>query len=230
MKLRVTLEGVDKAAAFLAAVKGQIPYATALALTRIAQAVKSSIESEMPRAFDSPTRWTLNSLRMQAARKNDLKAIVAVKDRAARGNPALFWLAPEVYGGGRQDKRAEFALKTAGLLPSGMQAVPGRAAKLNRFGNMTKGAIAKAVQGAQAAEAEQEQDGRTKYFVMRKQGKPIGIAGRFSKSRMGTVLAFVDPARYQPRLDFFGTANKAVAAVYRHEFERALKQAIETAK
>lgn len=230
MEIKTTLKDADKAAALLAAIRQQLPYATALALTRTAQHVKRSIEAGMPKAFDNPTRWTLNSLRLEPARKNKLQAVVAVKDKASRGNPALFWLSPEVHGGSRADKRAEFALKTAGLLPSGMQAVPGREAALNRFGNMTKTAIAKAVKGAQESEAGQEQDGRAKYFVMRKQGKAIGIAARFSKSRMGVVMAFVSSGRYEKRLDFYGTGEKAVKAVYKAELNKAIQQAIETVK
>src|SRR5690554_748722 len=179
MKLKAELKDVDRVLVFMAAVKNQIPFTLATALTRTAQNAKRSIEAEIPRAFDTPTRWTLNSLRLEPARKTKLQAVVAVKDKVSRGNPALFWLAPEVDGGGRGDKRAEMALKTAGLLPNGLQAVPGRGAKLNRFGNMTKGAISKAVIGAQASEDKQAQEGRTKYFVMRKAGKPIGIDARF---------------------------------------------------
>lgn len=230
MKLKAELKGVDRALVFMAAVKNQVPFALATALTKTAQHAKRSIEAEMPRAFDTPTRWTLNSLRLQPARKTTLQAVVAVKDKVARGNPALFWLSPEVEGGSRGDKRAEMALKTAGLLPSGMQVVPGRGAKLNRFGNMTKGAISKAVVGAQISEEKQAQDGRTKYFVMRKAGRPIGIAARFSKSRMDMVMAFVSSASYQTRLDFYGVGQKTVDRTFSAEVTKSLEQAIRTAK
>ncbi|WP_232365766.1 hypothetical protein [Denitrificimonas caeni] len=230
MKLKAELKDVDRVLVFMAAVKNQIPFALATALTRTAQNAKRSIEAEMPRAFDTPTRWTLNSLRLEAARKTKLQAVVAVKDRVSRGNPALFWLAPEVDGGSRGDKRAEMALKTAGLLPSGMQVVPGRGAKLNRFGNMTKGAISKAAAGAQASEEKQSQEGQAKYFVMRRAGRPIGIAARFSKSRMDIVMAFVSSASYQARLDFYGVGQKAVDRTLSAEVTKSLEQAIRTAK
>lgn len=230
MDIKVSLKDADKAAALLVAIRGQLSYALAVALTSTAQQVKRDIEAEMPRAFDSPTSWTLNSLRLQAARKNNLQAVVAVKDRAARGNPALFWLAPEVYGGDRSDKRAEMALKTAGLLPSGMQVVPGREAALNRFGNMTKGAISKAVRGAKASEDGLPQDARAKYFVMRKGGQPIGIAARFSKKRMGMVMAFVNSGRYRQRLDFYGIGHASIRKNYSAELHKAIKHAIETAR
>lgn len=230
MKLKAKLKNVDRALVFMAAVKKQVPFALATALTRTAQNAKRSIEAEMPRAFDTPTRWTLNSLRLEPARKTKLQAVVAVKDKVSRGNPALFWLAPEVDGGSRGDKRAEMMLKTSGLLAGGMQVVPGRGAKLNRFGNMTKGAISKAVTGAQASEDKQAQEGRTKYFVMRKAGRPIGIAARFSKSRMDMVMAFVSSASYQTRLDFYGVGQKAVDRTFSVEVTKSLEQAIRTAK
>lgn len=230
MEITTSLKDADKALAFLASVKKQLPYATAIALNNTAKAVEEAIKKEMPKAFDNPTPWTLNSLRVQRARKNELKAVVAVKDMAARGNPALFWMGPEVHGGGRGDKRAEKALKKAGLLPSSRHVVPGREAALNRFGNMTKSSIVKAVQGAQAAEQKQPQDGRTKYFVMRKGSQPIGIAARFNKQRMGMVLAFVRASRYQSRLDYYGIGQKTVRRVYKDELNKAIQHAIETAK
>lgn len=230
MGLTLSIQGVDKTSAMLAAIKGQIPYATARALTKVAQHVKADIEAEIPKAFDNPTRWTLNALRIEPAKKNKLEAKVAIKDKAARGNPALSWLAPEVYGGARNDKRAEFALKTAKLLPQGMQAAPGKEAALNRFGNMTKAAIVKAAKGAKAAEAGEQQPGKTKYFILRRGNQPLGIAARFSKKRMGTVIAFVASGTYQQRLDYYGVGNKTIDKTYADEFNAALKQAIETAK
>lgn len=230
MQISVNLKDADKAAARLAAIRNQMPYATAVALTRTAQHTRDKIEREMGSVFDNPTRWTLKSIRIKPARKNDLQAIVAVKDQATRGNPALFWLSPEVHGGRRADKRAEALLKRADLLDPGWQAVPGKEAALNRFGNMTKSAIVKAVNGAKASEAGQQQDGRTKYFVMREGVKPIGIAARFSKKRMGMVLAFVRTGTYQRRLDFYGTGNKAIKAHYQKAFNQALRQALDTAK
>lgn len=230
MQINVNLKDADKVAAMVAAIRKQLPYATAVALTRTAQHAQKRLEQEMPKAFDSPTAWTLKSIRIKSARKTDLQAIVAIKDQAARGNPALFWLAPEIFGGRRSDKRAEALLKRADLLAPGLQAVPGKEAALNRFGNMTKASIVNAINGAKAAEDGQQQDGRSKYFVMRRGGQAIGIAARFSKPRMGMVLAFVRSGSYERRFDFYGTAQKAVTAVYREELNKAINQAIETAK
>lgn len=230
MEFKTSLKDVDKAQALLAAIQNQLPYATATALNAIALQVRDDIKKEMARVFDNPTPWTLNSLRTQKARKNNLQAVVAVKDIARAGNPALFWISPEVYGGTRGDKRAEQALKKSGILPSSRHVVPGREAKLNRFGNMTRKSITEAAQGAQAAENKQQQDGRTKYFVMRKGSQPIGIAARFSKSRMGMVMAFVRASRYQRLLDFHGISHKTIQRAYKAEMEKAMQHAIETAK
>lgn len=130
----------------------QIPYATALGLTRIAQDVKQAETDTLPRVFDRPTPYTMNSLFMTSATKKELKAEVWFKDRRAtfKGTPATEYLAPNVYGGDRNRKRMERALQRVGLLPAGMIAVPGAAAKLDAYGNMERGQIVQILAWVQA--------------------------------------------------------------------------------
>ena len=70
-----------------------IPYATATALTRCAkQAQVEYLPQAMRKAFDNPTSYTLNALRIEPATKNKLSARVLVKTKAmTSGN------APESY-------------------------------------------------------------------------------------------------------------------------------------
>lgn len=65
-----------------------IPYATATALTRCAkQAQTQDLPQAMRKAFDNPTSYTLNSLRIEPATKDKLSARVQVKTKAmTRGN------------------------------------------------------------------------------------------------------------------------------------------------
>ena len=61
----------------------QVPFATALALTKTAKFVQQKIREEMPRVFDRPTRYTLNSTWVRAATKARLWAEVKIKDDLA---------------------------------------------------------------------------------------------------------------------------------------------------
>lgn len=232
MKLKAELKDVDRVLVFMGAVKNQIPFALATALTRTAQNAKRSIEAEMPRAFDTPTRWTLNSLRLEPARKTKLQAVVAVKDKVSRGNPALFWMAPEVHGGTRADKRSEMALKKMGALPNGMQAAIGRDVRTNRFGNLTKGHINEAIKGAKMTVDGGKSD--NDHFLIKRgkgaAGKYFGVMRRESRRGLVMVLPFVPPAKYRLRLDFYGVGQKAVDRTFSAEVTKSLEQAIKAAK
>lgn len=129
-----------------------IPFATALGLTRIAQDVKRAEQDALPRVFDRPTPYTMNSLFMRSATKREPAAEVWFKDRraTAKGTAAADYLSPNVYGGDRNRKRMEVALQRIGLLPAGMIAVPGKAAKLDAYGNMDRGEIVRVLSWLQA--------------------------------------------------------------------------------
>lgn len=116
----------------------QLPFATALALTRTASKAKDAVVAEMPRVFDRPTSWTLNAVRYDRATPKNLTAFVRFKDwvapRSADSGETRY--AHLVFGGERRGKRFEGLLRKAGLLGNNEQAVPGEAARLDEFGNM----------------------------------------------------------------------------------------------
>jgi hypothetical protein len=64
-------------------VQKELPFVTALALTRAASDGKKAAEARIPKAFDKPTKFTEKGIGIQAARKASLKAKVFVKDRQA---------------------------------------------------------------------------------------------------------------------------------------------------
>jgi hypothetical protein len=116
-----------------------IPYAAAAALTRVAVRGQKAVVAQMPRVFDRPTPYTLNSLYVQTARKDKLVAQVAVKTKA--GNSAVAsenFLYPEVFGGARKAKRFENAFRYAGILPRGASMVASQASGLlDAYGNLS---------------------------------------------------------------------------------------------
>lgn len=240
--ISVTLKGAKQVADALAKYEKQVPFATALALTRTAQIAKTELEKEMRSVFDRPTRWTLNSLRLFPAKKDKLEARVWMKNEADKSVPATRWLNPEIEGGPRQDKRSESRLRRKGILPSGKYIVPGKGAKLDSYGNMTKGAITKALSGLSAfndagysANATGSKRSRAKgnakrYFVMKRGSMPIGIAERTSRNRMHILLAFTRKPTYSKRLDFYGIGDKVVNRHLKAEFEKAMTKAMRTAR
>lgn len=119
----------------------QVPFAMALAATRIAKRAERELYDEMRQVFDRPTKWTLNSLYVRKATKRTMEALVKLKDDAYKGIAPTKYLAPQIFGGARRWKRHERALQQVGILPAGMYCVPGPAAQMDAFGNMSKSQI-----------------------------------------------------------------------------------------
>ena len=64
----------------------QLPFAAAFALTKTAEEIKKQLQAEMREVFDRPTRYTINSLFLEAATKDRMQARVWIKDRVQDGN------------------------------------------------------------------------------------------------------------------------------------------------
>lgn len=130
--------------------RDQVPFATALALTRTAQFIERKIKEEIPRVFSRPTKFTLNSTFVRPATKQRLWAEVKVKDEAFKAVAPIKWLAPQVYGGSRTLKRFEQRLINAGAMPPGHFAVPASGSDFDEHGNMSKGEIVRMLSDLQA--------------------------------------------------------------------------------
>jgi hypothetical protein len=112
----------------------QIPFAMAATLTRTAQDVRAAEYEAMQSQLDRPTRFTLNSLFVKPARKNNLEAVVWLKDTG--DTAARQYLSTQITGGRRTPKRFEAALQRVGLMPQGWVAVAARDSERDEFGNL----------------------------------------------------------------------------------------------
>lgn len=215
-----------------------IPYATATALTRCAkQAQTVELPQAMRKAFDNPTSYTLNALRIEPATKDKLSARVLVKTKGmTSGNAQESYLLPEVEGGQRGAKGMENALRYAGVLTAGQFVVPGAAAKLDANGNV-KGAdirtILKALKNLKAVSATRSRSGKrlakgrqlaNDLFVGKPSGgnRPDGIWRREGK-RLRPLFVFTNTAPvYRPRLDFTGVVQGVARKQFPAEFAKAV--------
>lgn len=108
----------------------------AYAANETAYAALNKYKKEMPRFFDNPTPFTINSMRVEKATRTRIEATVKWKDAASGGNSAGQYLQPEVYGGERRLKKFEAALQGAGLMPKGYRCVPTDEAPKDQYGNV----------------------------------------------------------------------------------------------
>jgi len=109
----------------------QVRRACEISLDKVAFLGKARVRAEMPRVFDRPTPYTLNSLRVQRTRNHNMRSGVWFKepDRMVE-----HYLVPQVFGGPRRLKGFERALGARLYMPS-------KYARLDRYGNMPYGVI-----------------------------------------------------------------------------------------
>lgn len=121
-------------------IERQIPYATSVALNKTAYVMRDRLKEKITQVFDRPTPYTQRALWVRKANKNRLEAEVKLKDFGGKGTAATKYLWPQVHGGKRQQKRYEKALSRVG--PTGYY-VPAGGAKIDAYGNMSRGEIVK---------------------------------------------------------------------------------------
>ena len=124
--------------------KRHIPYATMLALNATAKDVQAAVYDQFRKSFDRPTPIVMKSLRIKYAKKTDLTAMVFMKDKGLGGknaNSMAEILGHHVSGGARIHKKIEFVLRQWNFISAGEYVVPGAAAKMDKYGNMSRGQI-----------------------------------------------------------------------------------------
>ena len=218
--ISIVSRGLKEARAAMTKREKQIAFATAVALTKTAVIAQKAINGEMPKVFDRPTRFTLNSLFILPAKRDRLTAYVRMKDAGDRGAPAAKWLTPQIEGKARGDKGSEKRLRAKGLLRDGKHVVPASGTRLDRYGNISRRAMTNIIQGLDGG----------KYFTLGSPRDPAGIAQRRGRKGVKLALAFVSRPDYKRRLDFYGVGNRAVDKSLADEFRKAYAKATSTAR
>ncbi len=252
ISIKTNIREVQKA---LEKAAGQVPFAMATALNKTAAKARDAVKAEMPRVFDRPTPWVMNSLRIRYATKASLSAELAYKDRNSVESSRSM-VEPHVFGGKRHFKAMEARLLNAGLIPKGYNAVPGGAAKLDAHGNMSRGQITQLlnVLGAYTEAGYNKANSKTIERLAKGNVKkniygfvywvnPVGGSARSRHLQPGVyqrvttgfgsslkpILIFVKQGSYKKRLPFFESVQKTVDAEFTGEFNRAFDEAMRTA-
>ncbi len=135
--ITVKVTNLDTVIANLADAGRQIPFATARAITVTAHDVNKAITAELQaRIQGGATPYTLRAFKVAPATKNNLAAVIALKTPGqSAGTPYEQSIAHLFHGGVRRFKRLEGLLIARGILPDGLQIVPGPALQLDSRGN-----------------------------------------------------------------------------------------------
>lgn len=215
-------DDLDDAIASLSRLGSSAGKAQAQAVNEVVKQAEQQLQTEVGSVFDRPTPFTLNAFRIQYAKPSQPEAAIWVKDEksgASKGLAPEDWFKPQVYGGERALKASERMLRARGILPPGMYAVPGKGARLDAYGNMSRGHIIQLLSGLKAFDRAGSDHNATDsrrsrrrghenaFFVLRRGQRPLGVAERRGNS-IAVVLVFTRALEYAPRFDFHGVVRK----------------------
>lgn len=204
----------------LRTLRKQIPFATAQAMTAVVRKIEDAQKVAMQRNLDNPTPFTVKSVKSRGARKSDLKAKVFVMNTAAA------YLEPFETGGVHK-------LNGSALLNP-------KDIKLNKYGNLPRNKLSSlkskentfigdisGVNGVwQRKKAKKGKKGRK-----RLQRSPNGTRRDRKKQPMPKLLIrFGDALPVEPVLGYQDRAMKMTQALLPQEINRAIAEAIRTAK
>jgi hypothetical protein len=210
-------------------VREQVPYATALSLTRTAQGARDDIKAAIPGIFQHVAPLTRNAIYIKSADKRRLAegALVGVKE-AAQG-----YLGPEIFGGQR-GPGIEKILNAVGLPPAGTFAIPTPNAKFVGGG---KGRVSLAwlsnicsQLGTGRTEGRKRKNQTQIFALIAKRG---GLRPGIYSKKSGTVtplILFVPHVRYSAKFDFFGIGKTSAYRRFPGEFARAVDVALRSMK
>ena len=266
MRISVDVKGIDATVAKLRGLsEKKIKVATVSALNDAAYAGSQAAKKEIERVFDRPTPWVKGGVRyVKAVREARMVGGLPVggANVMASAIDLDYWgnkqgvavekiLQAQIAGGTRRHKRHEIALQRTGILPDGMGIVPGGAAKIDQFGNMSSGQIVQIIAwfrgfGEQGYKANISDKGRDRlgkdnkrtgarglaYFALqRPHGKlPPGVYQRFQTafgSSVKPVMIFIRTPQYARRFDFYGVGKRAAEAQFTSSFPRYLRQMLD---
>ena len=152
--VRAKIDGLDAVQARQRGLAdGKIKVAARAALNDAAFLGKKETEKRIAEAFDRVTPWIAKSVRYVKAKGDKLESSIDFDYWGNKtGVTAGKVLSAEIYGGQRRHKRHEVALQRLGILPSGMFIVPGEAAQMDGYGNMSASQIRQILSWFSAAE------------------------------------------------------------------------------
>jgi hypothetical protein len=207
--------------------KDNLPFVTAYALTKTAQDIKDEEVTVMARVFDRPTRFTLNSLYVKRATKQDLTAAVMFKEGFG-SVPAWHYLGPQVEGGSRVKKSFERALQRAGIIQADEYCMPAKGVALDSYGNLSGSTITQMLSSLGAnpdplsnttARSKKRNPNRGAFFVLRGvQGAPDGIYLRTGGRKASPFLIFTGRPHYRKKLPFYEIARQVFQANFAKHF------------
>lgn len=242
------VRGAQAVSAILQNMEKQSRFGIAKAITKTAKDVERELKREMAAKTDRPTPFFLKSTFVQPATKQRLMARVGLKDQifGKNGIAAADRFGHHFQGGGRAPKALERYLRRVGLLGNDEFIVPGAGARLDAFGNMSRGQVQQAMSQLRLGldPYSWSSDSRRSKRNVKKAGRIFWAHGntrdghlkRGAYIDMGPpvglrpLLVIVRSPSYQRRFDLPRMAANTIAKTWKNNLNASLIEAFNTAK
>lgn len=252
MSVKVVITGLDEIKRTVGSAGKQAAFAASKALNTTAFAVNGKIKEELQRRVQGGAApYTLRAFKVDKATKQTLVATVALRadgpsGGAGGGTPYDQALAHLFTGGARRWKRVEGYLRSIGVLPAGLMAVPGKFCPLDARGNIPRSAFR-----AITADLAQVGPSRRTRAIARQATRSTAATAHFvatasnpSKLHQGIyrrvrvhegwklqpIILFVRPGTWSRMVDLEQLANEVATKTFGPEFEKEFTNAMATAR
>lgn len=232
----------------------QVPFVTALGITKVGQAVQKHFKDQLPKVFDRPTDFTVRGVFLETATKSRPVATVFFPDSSEnRGRDQREYIRPGAQGtSARSQKKTENLLTRMGYLPAGWITVPGsffKNGRLDAYGNISGAYYKQIIRGlrikntkgpakpvSRASQVRADKMGvDSEFFAVstgtNKLGKnggwlPSGVYRRTGPGgrKLQQYLIFVRRASYKKRFDLAAQAQTAINASAPAAFAEAISE------
>jgi hypothetical protein len=212
--LNIDSSGLNKAQLWLAQIQNQMPFAASKALNETAKQAAKDLNQSTNQIFNEPTKFTQNAYRVSKfSNKRDLIAELSPKPIQER------YLLPSIRGGIRPQRPSERRLA---LAPAWR---PGRGAKLNASGNMSKAAVVQALKGGPDFFSLDQRKGQLRPGVYRRMG-----SGTKRRYRLQSVLLFNSLPIIPQRWPINRITQESVGRSWGPGLQRYVPEALKTAR
>jgi hypothetical protein len=197
-------------------------FGIARGLTETARFASTKLQQQLPQIFDRPTPFTQRAIGFQSATKANLEARVFVRDRQAQ------YLEMQERGGARLPKPG-----------SPINVAVGQ--RLNQYGNISRGAIARVrakpnvfVSKGRGRTAHlapgiyERLSARSKKGLGSRRGRKVTTGRGKQKTRLNLLVAFERQAKYQPRFRFVERVSKIARANVKAHISASIADAMRT--
>lgn len=222
-------------------VRRQLPFATSKALNETAKLVQSAVQESLAEKLDRPTPFVLKSIFIKYSNKQNLQAVVFLRDHQLSKNPNSLseQIQQQFRGGPRIRSRLEGALTRAGLISGNEYVSPGAGAKLDQYGNISRGQVQQLLSQLFAAPlpaANRSKSTRSRASVKRAGRIFWSYGDRLPRGAyidgpggLRPLINVISPPRYRKRIDMQVIAERIVknnfSRIFNLEFEKAIRTA-----